>query len=121
MMRYAEELVDTEELTFPKATDVRKPELQMAKTLVEQFADNWDPTQYTDEYRANLMKIIKAKMKGKKVELHETVEPQSAEVVDLMERLRQSLQGTSGRGARKTSSSRARKKTAAHGKRKRAA
>jgi len=121
MMRYAEELVDTGELTFPKATNVRKPELQMAKTLVEQFADKWDPGQYTDEYRANLMKIIKAKMKGKTVELHETVEPQSAEVVDLMERLRQSLQGTSGRGARKTSSSRAKKKTAAHGKRKRAA
>ena len=121
MMRYAEELVDTGELTFPKATNVRKPELQMAKTLVEQFADKWDPGQYTDEYRANLMKIIKAKMKGKTVELHETVEPQSAEVVDLMERLRQSLQGTSGRGARKTSSSRAEKKTAAHGKRKRAA
>jgi DNA end-binding protein Ku len=121
MMRYAEELVDTGELTFPKATNVRKPELQMAKTLVEQFADKWDPTQYTDEYRANLMKIIKAKMKGKTVELHETVEPQSAEVVDLMERLRQSLQGTSGRGARKTSSSRAKKKTAAHAKRKRAA
>ena len=121
MMRYAEELVDTGELTFPKATNVRKPELQMAKTLVEQFADKWDPGQYTDEYRANLMKIIKAKMKGKTVELHETVEPQSAEVVDLMERLRQSLQGTSGRGARKTSSSRAKKKTAAHAKRKRAA
>jgi len=121
MMRYAEELVDTGELTFPKATNVRKPELQMAKTLVEQFADKWDPGQYTDEYRANLMKIIKAKMKGKTVELHETVEPQSAEVVDLMERLRQSLQGTSGRGARKTSSPRAKKKTAAHGKRKRAA
>jgi len=122
MMRYAEELVDTGELTFPKATNVRKPELQMAKTLVEQFADKWDPGQYTDEYRANLMKIIKAKMKGKTVELHETAEPQSAEVVDLMERLRQSLQGTGGRGTRKASASRGKKKTAAHhGKRTRAA
>jgi DNA end-binding protein Ku len=121
MMRYAEELVDTDEFTFPRATDVRKAELQMAKTLVEQFADKWDPTQYTDEYRANLMKIITAKMKGKTVKLHETVEPQSAEVVDLMERLRQSLQGTSGRGARKTVSSRTKKKTAAHGRRKHAA
>jgi DNA end-binding protein Ku len=65
MMRFAEELVDADEFKFPKATDVRKPELQMAKTLVEQFADTWDPGQYTDEYRANLMKIIKAKMKGK--------------------------------------------------------
>src|SRR5919106_541582 len=78
MMRYAEELVDVDEYKFPTAKDVRKPELQMARTLVEQLADKWDPSQYTDEYRANLMKIIKAKMKGKTIELQETAEPRSA-------------------------------------------
>jgi DNA end-binding protein Ku len=124
MMRFAEELVATDEFTFPSASGVRKPELQMAKTLVEQFAGDWDPTQYSDEYRANLMKIIRARMKGKTVKLQDRAEPQSADVVDLMERLRQSLQGASGRGARKAVSSRAKhakKKTAAHGRRKRAA
>jgi DNA end-binding protein Ku len=124
MMRFAEELVATDEFTFPSASGVRTPELQMAKTLVEQFAGEWDPTQYTDEYRANLMKIIRARMKGKTVKLHERAEPQSAEVVDLMERLRQSLQGTSTRGSRGAVSSRtkhAKKKTAAHGRRKRVA
>ena len=130
MMRYAEELVDTAEYSFPAAGNIRKPELQMARTLVEQLADTWDPSQYTDEYRANLMKIIKAKMKGKTVELHEIEEPRSAAVVDLMERLRQSLEGT-GTRTRKTASARGktasakapavRKKTAAQGKRKRAA
>ena len=95
LMRYAEELVDVSEFTFPRA-EIRKPELQMARTLVEQFADTWDPSQYTDEYRANLMKIIKAKLKGKKPQLVEHVKPQQAEVVDLMERLRQSLQGAGG-------------------------
>ena len=120
MMRYAEELVDISEYSFPAATNIRKPELTMARTLVEQLADKWDPGQYTDEYRANLMKIIKAKMKGKTVELHETAEPRSAEVVDLMERLRQSLEG-SGKRTRAAASPRARKKTTAHGKRKRAA
>ena len=120
MMRYAEELVDTGEYSFPAAGNIRKPELQMARTLVEQLADKWDPSQYTDEYRANLMKIIKAKMKGRTVELHETEAPRSAEVVDLMERLRQSLEGTGAR-TRKTTSARARKRTTAHGKRRRAA
>jgi len=109
MMRYAEELVDTGELTFPKATNVRKPELQMAKTLVEQFADKWDPGQYTDEYRANLMKIIKAKMKGKEPKLEAPEEPQQAEVVDLMERLRQSLQGAGGGKKRAAAAKPARK------------
>jgi DNA end-binding protein Ku len=121
MMRYAEELVDTSEFHFPAATDIRKPELQMARTLVEQLADKWDPGQYTDEYRANLMKIIKAKMKGKTVELKEEPERQSAEVVDLMERLRQSLEGAGGDRRKPAAPGRAKKKTAAHGKRKRAA
>jgi DNA end-binding protein Ku len=121
LMRYPEELVDVGAYTFPAATDVRKPELEMARMLVENLADRWDPSQYTDEYRENLMKIIKAKMKGKEAHLVEHEEPQSAEVVDLMERLRQSLQGTStGRPARpKTKAAAARKTSKA--KRKRAA
>jgi DNA end-binding protein Ku len=110
MMRYAEELVDIADFSFPR-TEIRKPELQMARTLVEQLADTWDPSQYTDEYRANLMKIIKAKLKGKEPNLTEHVEPRQAEVVDLMERLRQSLQGAGGgRGSAKSA-----KKTARSG------
>lgn len=116
LMRYAEELVDTSEYTFPSAKDVRKPELEMARTLVENLADKWDPAQFTDQYRANLMKIIKAKMKGTKPRLKDEVEPQSAEVVDLMERLRQSLQGTGG--TRKTAKKAAGKATARGKKRK---
>ena len=93
LMRFAEELVDIGEYRFPAVTDVRKPELEMARTLVKNLADTWDPSQYTDEYRKNLMKIIKAKMKGKAAKLTSPEEPRQAEVVDLMERLRQSLQG----------------------------
>jgi DNA end-binding protein Ku len=93
----------------------------MARTLVENLADSWDPSQYTDEYRANLMKIIKAKMKGKEAKLVEHVEPQQAEVVDLMERLRQSLQGAGGTKSRKSAKTRQTRKTSGGTKRKRAA
>jgi DNA end-binding protein Ku len=118
LMRYAEELVDESEYKFPAMKDVRKPEMQMARALVENLADKWDPSQYTDQYRANLMKIIKAKMKGKEARLKVEEEPRSAEVVDLMERLRESLQGAGG--GRKQAKSGA-KKTAARGKKRRAA
>jgi DNA end-binding protein Ku len=121
MMRYAEELVNAQEYNFPTAKDVRKPELDMARTLVENLADKWDPSQYTDEYRANLMKIIKAKMKGTEPRLKEHVEPQSAQVVDLMERLRQSLQGAGGAGRGATKKPARAKKTTARGKSKRRA
>jgi DNA end-binding protein Ku len=106
LMRYAEELVDTTAYHFPAVKDVRKPELEMAKTLVKNLADKWDPSQYTDEYRENLMKIIRAKMKGKEAKLSAPEEPHQADVVDLMERLRQSLQGA---GATSRKSTRARK------------
>jgi DNA end-binding protein Ku len=113
MMRYADELVDTGEYTFPAAKDIRKPELAMARTLVEQLADKWDPSQYTDEYRENLMRIIKAKMKGRKPDLKASPEPQQTEVVDLMERLRQSLQGAGSPKKSKKSDVRSQKKTRA--------
>ena len=86
--------------------------------LVKNLADTWDPNQYTDEYRENLMKIIKAKLKGRKPDLKVEEERHSAEVVDLMERLRQSLQGAGG--ARKQAKSGTRK-AAARGKKRKAA
>jgi DNA end-binding protein Ku len=121
LMRYAEELVDIGEYHFPAAKDIRKPELQMARTLVENLADTWDPSQYTDEYRENLMKIIKAKLKGKEAHLVEHAEPRNAEVVDLMERLRQSLAGAGGAAGGKKKTTRARKPAARGRKRAHAA
>jgi DNA end-binding protein Ku len=117
-MRYAEELVDTDAYTFPAAKDIRKPELQMAKTLVENLHDTWDPSQFTDEYRQNLMKIVKARMKGKEPKLEAVEEPEQAEVVDLMERLRASLQNAGGASKRKAARP---KKASPRAKRKRAA
>jgi DNA end-binding protein Ku len=116
-MRYPEELIDASIYKFPEAKDLRKPELEMARTLVENLADKWDPEQYTDQYRENLMRIIRARMKGKEPKLVEEVEPQQAEVVDLMERLRRSLEQSSG-ARRKPARA---KKTSPKAKRKRAA
>jgi DNA end-binding protein Ku len=112
IMRFADELVDATTFTFPSSSTVRQQELGMAKTLVENLAAEWSPAKYTDDYRENLMKVIRAKMKGQKPKLRAEVEPQSADVVDLMERLRQSLQGGS---ARRPTGTRARA-TAAHRK-----
>jgi DNA end-binding protein Ku len=92
MMRFADELVDSKDYSFPTATGVRKQELDLAQALVESLAADWSPEKYTDEYRQNLMRIIKAKMKGKEPHLKVEEEEKTSEVVDLMERLRRSLQ-----------------------------
>lgn len=95
-LRFADELVDTSEYSFPKSTGIGQKELRVAKMLVDELASEWKPDQYTDDYRANLMKIINAKRKGKEARLAATDEARPDNVVDLMERLRSSLEGTAG-------------------------
>jgi DNA end-binding protein Ku len=102
MMRFADELVDAKSFEFPSESGIRRPELDMAKALVNSLAAEWDPSKYTDQYRENLLRIIKGKLKGKKVKLEEAAEPRQAEVVDLMERLRRSLEQSGGARAPKT-------------------
>jgi DNA end-binding protein Ku len=92
LLRYADELVDTSQLSFPAGEKPRKAELDMARMLIDNLASEWEPSKYTDEYRDNLMTLIQARIKGEKPRLPAAKgEPQGGEVVDLMERLRQSL------------------------------
>jgi DNA end-binding protein Ku len=104
IMRFGDELVDADTHTFPAAENVRPQELQMAEQLIANLTESFDASKYQDDYRENLMRIIKAKLKGKKVEVAEPEEPQATPVVDLMARLQESLsQGkTRGRRAEKT-------------------
>src|SRR5947208_6209890 len=69
IMRFADELVDAATFTFPSESAVRAQELEMARMLVENLAASWDPAKYTDDYRENLMKVIRAKLKGKPAKL----------------------------------------------------
>ena len=110
-LRFADELVDADTLNLPTRTSARKKELEMATSLVESLASEWEPEKYTDDYRENLMRVIKAKMKGKKADLVSEEPPRDAKVVDLMERLRQSLDATGKRGG-KRASARVRSRTA---------
>jgi DNA end-binding protein Ku len=117
-MRFVDELVDANELSFPSSDIVRPQELEMAEQLVSNLAEPFDATKYTDDYRTNLMRIIKAKMKGKKVTLEEADEgPTDPKVIDLMSRLRESLEqgraksGGKTRAARSASSARPAKGT----------
>jgi DNA end-binding protein Ku len=93
MMRFADELADLSEFTFPKAEAIRSQELAMARQLIDHLSAEWNPEKFTDEYRDNLMKIIAAKLKGRTPKLQAAVTPRESNVIDLMERLRASLAG----------------------------
>jgi DNA end-binding protein Ku len=97
MMRFSDELADLGEFSFPHKTQVRPAEMNMARQLIDALASKWDPEKYTDEYKENLMRLINAKMKGRRPKFQEMEStPQGAQVVDLMARLRASLEGRKG-------------------------
>ena len=116
-MRFRDELARLDEFAFPEHTKVQKRELQMAQQLIEQFAAKWDPDKYTDDYRANIMKVVEAKRARTKPHLEPESDPQSAQVIDLMERLRKSL-GTKRAVTAKAAKAPAARKSAKRGARK---
>jgi DNA end-binding protein Ku len=108
MMRFADELIDLKEFRFPAKADIRPAEMKMAHQLIDNLVSEWKPEKYTDEYKENLLRVINAKVKGRKPKLiGEDHTPKQAEVVDLMARLRASLEGK-GSGAARAGSSKKR-------------
>jgi DNA end-binding protein Ku len=87
---------------------VRDNELEMANTLIENLTAEWDPTQFKDEYREALLRLVEAKINGEEIEVVEA-EP-AAKVVDLMEALKASVAAAKKEPEAKPAS---RKKTAA--------
>ena len=113
LMRFADELVDLTEFHAPAKRDVRPKELQMARMLVDNLTSTWDPEQYKDDYNENLRRVIQGKMKGRAPRLRSSDAPVSANVVDLMERLKASLaqRAPARTSRRKPASARGRKRT----------
>ncbi len=95
-MYYADEVRRPEKAPKPQ---VRSAEVEMAKTLIENLAAKWEPERYHDRYRNELLGLLRKKAKGKP--LPEPAVEEEAEVVDLMEALRQSVQATKQKGKRK--------------------
>ena len=116
MMRFADELADLSEFNFPRKADLRAGELKMAQQLIGNLVSTWQPDKYTDEYKENLLRVINAKVKGRTPKLvAEDTTPQQAEVVDLMARLRASLEGRgtkTGAGSRRKAAASKGRKTA---------
>ncbi|HEY2371610.1 MAG TPA: Ku protein [Gaiellaceae bacterium] len=107
-MYYADEVRDPKsldgDLSF-RDVEVRKAEGDMANSLVENLSAAFDPAKYTDTYRAELLELLERKAEGGKLP-----EPQAqkADVVDLMQALRESVERTQrnrsgGRRAKKAS------------------
>jgi DNA end-binding protein Ku len=88
---YAAEVRSVKDIDIPKA-EVKESELKLAQQLIEQQAtDKFNPGAYSDEVRARIEAAIQKKVEGQEITMAE--EPEGgAQVIDLMEALRASLE-----------------------------
>jgi DNA end-binding protein Ku len=88
---YAGEVRSIRDIEIPP-TEVKDVELKLAKQLIDaQASETFDPAQYRDEVAARIEAAVQKKVEGQEITLSEAPET-SAQVIDLMEALRASLE-----------------------------
>jgi DNA end-binding protein Ku len=89
-IRFEQEIREMNELDIPAKSTVSPAEMKMAIALIDQLSSKFDISKFKDTYSAELLKVIQAKAKGKKLQ------PAPLRVVhskskDLMDQLKESL------------------------------
>ena len=89
-IRFDEEIREVSDLKLPAASSAKPAEIKMAMSLITSMTGPFNIKKYKDNYTAELMKLIKAKSKGK------TIKQPALRVVhrqsdDLVEQLKASL------------------------------
>jgi DNA end-binding protein Ku len=105
-MHFADEIRPAKGIA-PKGQRVDKDDLDLAIQLVLRLEGEFKPEKYKDTYRDALMKIIRAKERGKTVDVAEE-EREEEGPVDLLAALRESVEAA-GKGRRRKAKSRSRK------------
>ncbi|MBC8118852.1 MAG: Ku protein [Burkholderiaceae bacterium] len=88
---YAAEVRSISDIEIPQ-TEVKDAELKLAQQLIDQQAsDTFDPALYTDDVRARVEEAVQKKVEGQQITMAEAPQTGGAQVIDLMEALRASL------------------------------
>jgi DNA end-binding protein Ku len=96
--------------SVPRKQKFSDKELKTAVGLIESLTTEWNPANYADTYRDRVLQLVQAKGKGREVVTDHDAEPE-AEVVDLMEALRKSVEAAKSRRGSGNKSSAAKLKT----------
>ena len=90
-MYFADEVRSFAEIDRGQGAKIREGEMDLALKLIDGLStDAFDATEFTDEYRQRVLDMIQAKVEGKEI-ITLTPEAPKAQVIDLMEALKESL------------------------------
>lgn len=105
IMRFADELVSTEQLETPKNIEVGDKELKMAQQLIESLTEDFQPEKYHDDYTEKVKELIDRKAQGKEIVTEPAAAKTEGKVVSLMAALEKSLKKAAEKKAATTSTS----------------
>jgi DNA end-binding protein Ku len=91
-MNWPDEIREPEFAELQKDVEIRPQELAMAKSLIENLSDTFQPDEFHDTYRERLEAAVQAKIEGQEVAVEATKEP--TQILDLMEALKASVEAT---------------------------
>jgi DNA end-binding protein Ku len=96
LMHFPDEVLKPAGLDLPGEEKLGKKEMEMARSLVETMSGKWKPSEFHDDYRDKLIKLIEQKVaRGGKEVRGPKVKPRKAtNVVDLVAVLQKSLRET---------------------------
>ncbi len=88
---YSDEVRPFSDVPMPDETEVKEPELRLAKQLIDQIAvETFEPTKYHDDVKDRILADIERKREGQEIAIT-APEPEPARIIDLMEALKASL------------------------------
>ncbi|TFV73889.1 Ku protein [Blastococcus sp. CT_GayMR19] len=98
-MRWPDEIRAPEFAFLDEDITVRPQELKMAEALIASMTGEFDPSEFTDDYREAMTALLEAKQSGGEVQQVPEVPDDGAAVVDLMSALRRSVERARGGSA----------------------
>jgi DNA end-binding protein Ku len=95
-MRWPDEIRRPDFAFLDEDISVRPQELKMAEALIGSMTNEFDPGQFTDDYREAMTALLEAKQSGGEVAQVPEVPDDGSAVVDLMSALRRSVERARG-------------------------
>jgi len=93
LMRFPEEILDVSEFKTPPVAAINKPEMNMARKLIDSMSTQWDPAAFKDDYHEKLEKVVEEKIRsGGKETRAPKVKRKSSKVIDLVSVLQESIE-----------------------------
>ena len=88
---YANEVRSFEEIAKGENSKLQG-KIELGATLIESMCDGFKPDKYGAEYRERVQAILDEKSKGQEITVAAPEAPQHAQIIDLMQALKQSIE-----------------------------